>query len=91
MASNGSLKRSVGVRLRDLQDVEHSQIMTGSNSSVAMDEEIQHKPFEMEFEMSENEMAGLADAFNRYMDVNDKTISFNELFHDLKQIGIKQK
>jgi hypothetical protein len=53
--------------------------------------EIQHKPFDMEFEMTPHEMAGLTDAFNRYMDPKDKKISFLELFHDLKQIGIQQK
>ena len=53
--------------------------------------DIRHKPFDMEIEMQEEEIAGLSDAFNRYMDPKDKQISFNELFHDLKHIGIERK
>ncbi len=43
MASNGSFKRSIGVRVRDFQDGEHSQVMTDPPSELAldaMDEEI---------------------------------------------------
>lgn len=50
--------------------------------------EIKHTPFDMEIEMSDTEIAGLTDAFQRYMDPKDKKICFNELFHDLKAIGI---
>lgn len=45
----------------------------------------------MDFTMSEEETAGLRDAFTRYMDPKDSKISFNELFHDLKAIDIKRK
>lgn len=45
----------------------------------------------MEFEISQQEIDGLQDAFRRYMDAKDKKISFNELFHDLKAIEIQRK
>ncbi len=38
----------------------------------------------MDFKISDQEIAGLHDAFTRYMDPKDNKISFNELFHDLK-------
>mmetsp|Transcript_22035 Transcript_22035/g.29438 ORF Transcript_22035/g.29438 Transcript_22035/m.29438 type:complete len:81 (+) Transcript_22035:33-275(+) len=61
-----------------------------SQSSASI-KDIKHEPFDMEIEMSEQEMSGLADAFNKYMDVKDKKISFNELFHDLRAIDIEKK
>ena len=75
--------RSVGNRLKD-DDEGGSQ---SSDSTKAID----WTPFEMEFEMTEAELAGLQDAFTRYMDAKEKTISFNELFHDLKAIDIQRK
>ena len=45
----------------------------------------------MQFDFSQEELDGLKDAFDRYMDTKDKKISFNELFHDLKAIDIQHK
>ena len=63
-------------------------MMSQSSDSI---KEIKHTPFDMEIEMSDDEIAGLSDAFNRYMDPKDKKISFNELFHDLRAIDIQRK
>ena len=62
-----------------------------NNDSDTLIDEIDWTPFDMEFEMSEQEIVGLNDAFTRYMDSNDEKISFNELFHDLKAIEIQRK
>lgn len=78
-------KRSGGGKILDIEDVEIHNSISHSSDSV---KEIKHKPFDLDFEMTEQEMNGLADAFHRYMDVKDKKISFNELFHDLKAIDI---
>ena len=80
------LQRTVDRRLLENDDqVASHRMMSESSDSFR---EIQHKPFDLELEMSDFEIAGLSDAFHRYMDPKDKKIAFNELFHDLKAIGI---
>ena len=44
----------------------------------------------MQFDFTDEELDGLKDAFEQYM-AQDKTISFQELFHDLKAIEIQNK
>ena len=82
--------RSVGNRVADSDDEEEKQLSSSSPSSGSMNA-IDWEPFKMDFTMSEEETAGLRDAFTRYMDPKDSKISFNELFHDLKAIDIKRK
>lgn len=82
--------RSVGHRVReDAQDNDCSDRGMLSQSSDSI-KAINWVPFEMQFEFTEEELDGLKDAFEQYMDSN-KTISFNELFHDLKAIDIQHK
>ena len=86
--------RSVGHRVReDNIDDEGGEegsdrgLLSQSSDSIKA---INWEPFEMQFDFTEEELDGLADAFNQYM-AEDKTISFNELFHDLKAIDIQNK
>ena len=64
--------------------------MVISQSSGSIKEELKHTPFDMQIEMTETEMEGLKDAFNKYMDSKDRKISFNELFEDLRKIDIER-
>ena len=56
-----------------------------------MVEEIAWTPFEMSFEISEEEKDSLHEAFKRYMDMSDKKIQYTEFFADMKQIDIEHK
>lgn len=86
---DGSYRRYQGHVLREEDEAGGSHAMMSQRSDSV--KEIHHTPFDMEIDMSEEEIEGLKDAFNRYMDPKDKQISFNELFHDLKAIGIRTK
>ena len=65
--------------------------MMSQSSESVRDGELQHTPFDMEIEMTEQEMQGLRDAFHKYMDNKDQKINFNELLEDLRKIDIRTK
>ena len=79
------MRRSVGHRIDD----EAGSSRPPSDSSRSdLAHPIDWEPFDLELEISEQEVSLMQDAFKRYMDPDDKKISFNELFHDLRAIDI---